>query len=198
MTFQKDGFQRLAPSSKPKAEGSKLKEEQIIESLIGEPVVQILKAGLLYFALVFGAGFVLGTIRTLWIVPRLGTRTAELMEAPIMLALTVAAARWIVRRFAVPPIPSRRLGVGCIALGLMLFAEFRLGLWLRGLSVREYLVSRDPVSGTVYYLMLGAFTTCLFSRLEDKSGDEEVSYRFKSSCARQDQRPRPTIFGLET
>jgi hypothetical protein len=29
----------------------------------------ILKAGVLYFALVFGAGFVLGTIRTLWIVP---------------------------------------------------------------------------------------------------------------------------------
>ena len=29
----------------------------------------ILKAGLVYFALVFGAGFVLGTIRTLWIVP---------------------------------------------------------------------------------------------------------------------------------
>jgi hypothetical protein len=26
----------------------------------------ILKAGVLYFALVFGAGFVLGTIRTLW------------------------------------------------------------------------------------------------------------------------------------
>jgi hypothetical protein len=46
----------------------------------------ILKAGLIYFAIVFGAGFVLGTIRTLWVVPRLGTRMAELMETPIMLA----------------------------------------------------------------------------------------------------------------
>ncbi len=117
--------------------------------------MQILKAGLLYFALVFGAGFVLGTIRTLWIVPRLGTRTAELMEVPIMFVVTVAAARWIIGRFAVRPILSRRLAVGCIALGLMVVAEFTLVLWLRGLSIREYLAGRDPVSGIAYYLMLG-------------------------------------------
>ena len=32
-------------------------------------VMPIPKTGVLYFELVFGAGFVLGTIRTLWIVP---------------------------------------------------------------------------------------------------------------------------------
>ena len=45
--------------------------------------MQILKAGVLYFALVFGAGFVLGAIRIMWVVPRFGTRIAELMETPI-------------------------------------------------------------------------------------------------------------------
>ena len=40
-------------------------------------VMPILKTGVLYFELVFGAGFVLGTIRTLWIAPRLGARMAE-------------------------------------------------------------------------------------------------------------------------
>ena len=35
-----------------------------------EIVMQIVKAAVLYFALVFGAGFMLGTIRTLWVVPR--------------------------------------------------------------------------------------------------------------------------------
>jgi len=119
--------------------------------------MQILKAGALYFAVVFGAGFVLGTIRTVWAVPRFGTRVAELMETPIMFVVTVLAARWIVRRLAVPGKAPSRLGMGCIGLGLMLVAEFTLVLWLRGLSISEYLASRDPVSGTVYYVMLGLF-----------------------------------------
>ena len=122
-----------------------------------EAILQILKAGLLYFAIVFGAGFVLGPIRIFWAVPRFGTRIAELMEASIMLMIVVAPARWVVRGLGVPSIPSRRLGMGCVGLGLLLVGEFTLVLWLRGLSITEYLVSRDPVSGTVYYLMLGVF-----------------------------------------
>ena len=117
-----------------------------------------LKAGVLYFAVVFGAGFLFGTIRTLWVVPRLGTRTAELIEAPIMLGVTIAAARWVVLRFTVPFTLSVRLGMGCIALVFLLVAEFGFMLRLRGLSIREYLSSRDPVSGTVYYVMLIIYT----------------------------------------
>jgi hypothetical protein len=96
-------------------------------------------------------------IPILWAVPRFGTRVAELMETPIMLVVTVLAALWIVRRLAVPPKVSSRLGMGCVALGLMLVAEFGLVLWLRGLSISECLACRDPVSGTVYYVMLGVF-----------------------------------------
>ena len=120
-------------------------------------LVQILKAGLLYFAIVFGMGFVFGAIRTVWIVPRVGTRLAELMETPIMLVVTIVAARWIVLHLAIPSTPSARLGMGGIALCMLLIAEFGLVLWLRGLSIREYLATRDPVSGAVYYMMLGAF-----------------------------------------
>jgi len=119
--------------------------------------MQILKAGVFYFAIVFGAGFVLGPIRILWVVPRFGTRMAELMETPIMLLVTIVTAHWIVRRFALPPTTSTRLGTGCLALALMLVTEFTLVLWLRGLSISEYLANRDPVSGTVYYVMLGIF-----------------------------------------
>ncbi len=119
--------------------------------------MQVLKAGLFYFALVFGAGFVLGPIRILWDVPRFGMRMAERMEAPIMFAVTIFAARWIVRHLALPPTVSIRLGMGDIALGLMVVAEFAFVLRLRGLSISEYLATRDPVSGTVYYLMLAVF-----------------------------------------
>jgi hypothetical protein len=119
--------------------------------------MQILRAGVLYFVLAFGTGFVLGSIRTLWAAPALGTREAELLEAPIMFVVTILAARWTVRHLAVPPVLSRRLGIGLVALSLLLVAEFTVVLWFRGLSVRAYFASRDPVSGTVYIAMLGVF-----------------------------------------
>ena len=74
-----------------------------------------------------------------------------------MFAVIVLAARRIVRRPAVPFAPSERLEMGCIALAFLLAAEFSLVLWLQGLSITEFVASRDPVSGTVYYVMLGIF-----------------------------------------
>lgn len=38
----------------------------------------------------------------------------------------------------------------------LLAAEFTLVLRLRRLPIREYFANRDPVSGIVYYVMLGA------------------------------------------
>ena len=106
--------------------------------LDGSTVKEALKAGVLYFVLVFAAGFVLGTIRTLWVVPRLGVRAAELMEAPIMFGVSILAARWVVRHVGIPPLWSKRLALGCIALGLMLLVEFTVVLWIRGLTLRGY------------------------------------------------------------
>jgi len=74
-----------------------------------------------------------------------------------MLAVTIFAARWTVLRLSVPTMRSVRLGMGCVALVLMLVAEFGFALWIRGLSIKEYFATRDPVSGTVYYAMLVAF-----------------------------------------
>ena len=119
--------------------------------------MRLVKAGVLYFAIGFAAGFVLGSIRILWVVPRLGTRTAELMETPIMLLVAIVTACWVVRRLALPSTTGSGLGTGCIALVLMLGAEFTLVLGLRGLTVRQYLSTREPVSGTVYYVALGVF-----------------------------------------
>jgi hypothetical protein len=118
---------------------------------------KIFKAGLVYFIFVFGAGFILGPVRLLWVVPRFGTRVAELMEIPLMVAVIVFAARWIIRHFSVSPRPASRLGMGFIALGLLLAAEFTFVLKLRDLSIHEYLATRDPVSGTAYYISLGLF-----------------------------------------
>ncbi|HKW98962.1 MAG TPA: hypothetical protein VJN43_14580 [Bryobacteraceae bacterium] len=124
--------------------------------------MRILRAGAVYFALVFGAGFVLGTARTLWVTPRVGARTAELVEAPVMLAITILAARRLVKGFSPPPVPVASLGMGFSALVLMLVAEFTLVLGLRGLPIRQYLTSRDPVAGAVYYFLLAVFALMPF------------------------------------
>jgi hypothetical protein len=112
---------------------------------------RILRAGLAYFALTFGAGFVLGPFRILVLVPRLGARAAELVELPVMIGITWLAARWVMQRFSVPPQWGPRLSVGVLAGALLLFAEFTLVLRLRGLTLEEYFATRDPVSGTAYY-----------------------------------------------
>jgi hypothetical protein len=79
------------------------------------------------------------------------------MEAPIMLLVIILAARWVARRLALASRPTTRLAVGCVGLGLLLVAELTMVLWLRGLTMSEYVSSRDPVAGTVYLVMLGVF-----------------------------------------
>jgi hypothetical protein len=116
-----------------------------------------LKAGLLYFALVFAAGFVLGPIRILWLVPRVGQRAAELIEMPLMLVVIVFAARWTVRRLRLPPSAAARLTMGCIAAALLLLVEFTVVLWLQGLSFADYLAKRDPIATAAYYLSVPFF-----------------------------------------
>jgi hypothetical protein len=119
--------------------------------------MQVLTPGTIYFLLVFGAGFVLGTGRVLLIVPSLGDRAAELVEMPLMLLATVLAARWITRRFPEARTSASRLAIGGIALGLMLASEMAVGIGLRGMTAAEVILNRDPVSGTAYYLSLILF-----------------------------------------
>jgi len=121
------------------------------------PAMRILKSGAVYFALVFGAGFVLGIIRTLLVVPRLGIRTSELLESPFLFVAIVWSAGWISRRIGNFGGSGARVAIGMLALVLALAAEVAVGVALRGLSLIEVFTHHDPVSGSVYYLMLGVF-----------------------------------------
>jgi hypothetical protein len=115
------------------------------------------KMAIFYFAGVFGAGFVFGSIRVLWIVPKLGVRTAELLEMPFMIGVTVLMALWTIRRYSVPPSLRDRLRIGFLGLLFMIAAEVGLAAAIRGISVQEYWTSRDPVSGTAYLIALAVF-----------------------------------------
>ncbi len=119
-------------------------------------VAAALKSGVLYFAIVFAAGFVLGTLRVFFVVPWFGDRRAELVETPFMLAIAVVVARWILRRPGAPVRAGDRLAMGLIALALMLAADFGLVLRLRGMTFARYFETWDPVSGGAFLAALVA------------------------------------------
>jgi len=124
----------------------------------GGSLAKVIGAASAYFGVVFAVGFLLGTVRTLWLVPVVGERNAELMETPIMLAVIYFSARWLVRRFHLSRDSlTDRIAVGAVALSLLVLVEVTVVLALRGLTLRAYLSSRDPLSGLVYVASLLVF-----------------------------------------
>lgn len=85
--------------------------------------------------------------------------------------MNALAARWAVTRFGLIRAPRARIAVGGIALALLLVAEIALLLMLRGPTISEYVATRDPVSGTVYLVMLGIFAIlpALLPRISSES-----------------------------
>jgi len=127
----------------------------------------MLQSAAAYFGLVFGAGVILGTFRTLWLVPRVGVRVAELSEIPVMLVAVAMAARWVVRHYDGR---DQRwwLAAGSLALVFLLTAEALLGSVARQIPPWQALLDKDPVSGTAYYLALIVFAI-LPSRLAPRA-----------------------------
>lgn len=125
----------------------------------------IAKAGVIYFLLVFGAGFALALVRIPFLVPAFGVRAAELMETPVMLAVIVWASWRLARNH---PTLSRgeRLAAGTLALICLVIAELAVAYSLGARSVSQYIASRDPVSGSVYLVSLVFFSVApaLWSR----------------------------------
>jgi hypothetical protein len=93
-----------------------------------------LVAGIAYFALVFALGFLLGTVRTLFVrdAPSGGRLMAVLIELPIMLAASWFLCRHAVRRFKVAPVVRARAIMGGVAFALLMLAEFLIGALLFG------------------------------------------------------------------
>jgi hypothetical protein len=122
----------------------------------------VLKVGALYFAVTFAAGWILGPIREFWVIPRFGRTTGLLAEAPLMLIVSFGAARWALRRMAVPPRHTMRALVGLVALGLLVIAELIGTQWLRGLSLADYLTGFRSLPGVITaasFLLFAAMPT---------------------------------------
>jgi hypothetical protein len=117
----------------------------------------VLRYGLIYFVAVFSAGFLLAPVRELILVPRLGQMWAELTEMPVMFLVMFLAAGWVARRPVLQHRLSTLLGIGMIALALMLLGELGVVYFVNRISLQTYIDQREPVSGVVYLLMLLVF-----------------------------------------
>lgn len=97
-----------------------------------------LALALAYFGGIFALGFALGTVRTLWLAPRLGEIVAVLTELPVMLA---ASLWWARRLLARRPLPRRAdaLAMGLLAFVLLMAAEAALAAAAFGQSPVQWL-----------------------------------------------------------
>jgi hypothetical protein len=86
----------------------------------------ILKAGAAYFSMVFAAGFALGAIRTLLLVPRIGELNSVALELPLMLVVSWYACGRALRRYPVPAGAASHAATGAFAFALLLIAELVL------------------------------------------------------------------------
>lgn len=104
-----------------------------------------LAAGVRYFLVVFGIGFALGTVRTLFVVPRLGDLAAVAIELPLMLA----AAWWVCGRLVrhLPPGLAPRAMMGGSAFVLLMVTEFAMSVWLFGRSPATYAAGLRDAAG---------------------------------------------------
>jgi hypothetical protein len=119
--------------------------------------MRILTSACLYFAIVFGVGFLLGPIRVLWLEPSLGKTAAVAVEAPFLLAAMIFAAsqvpRWTGLNASVGPLAA--MGIG--ALIVQQIADFAVAIGLRSMSVSEQLASVANPDGLIYLALVVVF-----------------------------------------
>lgn len=106
-------------------------------------------AATVYFVALFALGFVLGTIRTLFVVPRLGLLAATAVEVPVMLAAGWLACRWIVRHWQVPPVTRLRWIMALLFLALLLVFEASLAAILFDRSLTDQWASLRTPAGSL-------------------------------------------------
>ena len=122
-----------------------------------EMVQRPLQAGLWYFLLVFGVGFVLGIPRTVWIEPLVGKTLAVAAEIPLLIAAMIIGSVWIPRRVGLQQTVAAYIGMGVSALFLQQCADIMLASFLMSSDfAAQYAYLLTP-AGLIYVAALAAF-----------------------------------------
>lgn len=98
---------------------------------------------------VFPCAFVIGTIRVLLVVPRLGELLAVALEIPLVLLISWFAARWCARRFQVRQQAGPLLLMGGFAFLLLMLLEVGLSVTIFGDSLGRYVSKFGTAAGAI-------------------------------------------------
>jgi hypothetical protein len=115
---------------------------------------------IVYFAIVFAAGFILGTIRTLFLIPAIGPVPATLLELPAILAISWFSCQYVLRRWQLSQSAAKHIAMGMIAFGLLIAAEAALSVTLGGLTLAEHVAlysKADILLGLAGQVLYGLF-----------------------------------------
>jgi hypothetical protein len=96
-----------------------------------------LTAATVYFLTLFALGFLLGSIRVLFVAPQIGVLGATLLEVPLMLAAASFLCRWAVGRWRVSPALATRGAMLLWFLVLLMLFETLVGVALFGRTLGE-------------------------------------------------------------
>lgn len=108
----------------------------------------MIRAALTYFAIVFTVAFAFGIVRTVWLAPLIGATPAVLIEVPLILIVSVLAARRIAGG-GHPMARSVAIGIGAIAFTLLMIVEAALAVFAFGISVRDWLDALGRLPGSI-------------------------------------------------
>lgn len=114
------------------------------------------RAALSYVAVVFAAGFLLGTARVLLTAPRFGELAGVALEAPIMLAVSWLACGFTLCAFDIQG-PRQGALVGATAFAILMLAELALATLAFGRSPGQFLRAFGAPAGALGLLSQVAF-----------------------------------------
>jgi hypothetical protein len=113
--------------------------------------MRLLRNAVVYFLIVFAAGWVLGPIRIFIVQPALGSMAAVSIEAPIMILVSWLAAR---RVFGAGYEAGALAAAGLIALSLLIGAEYASAVLLRHETAMQFFAGFANPEG---FITLDAF-----------------------------------------
>jgi hypothetical protein len=140
-----------------------------LSSLLSLSSTSPIVAGLIYFCIVFGIAFVLGAVRVLVLVPRIGELYAVLIETPIILTISWMTMTWIVRLKQPQQqqcdtnvvIVQNRIVTGLVAFFFLMIAEWLLSVVVFNKTTAEFLEeltsSRPQIIGLLGQVAYGLF-----------------------------------------